>query len=803
MAAGNRGLMLALAGMALLLAATLVAYREPTPLGPDAPPGVFSAYRAKAILQDLVGNGVPHPIGSAADAQVREAIVKRLSALGYSPELQSGFVCNEGVCGNPINIVAKLGGSSDDKDAVLLAAHYDSVPAGPGASDDGVAVAAVLEIARILAARPPPPHPIVLLLTDGEEAGLLGALLFVREHPLSKQVKAAVNMDARGTSGPSLMFETGTANTWLMRLYGSAIARPFTNSLYYVVYKLLPNDTDFTAFKKAAYQGFNFAFIGNVGRYHTPLDNVANASAGSIQHQGDNALATLSALADSASLHPPIAESVFFDGFARMLIAWPSDITPWAALLALALLLAEASILLRKRAVTVREIMWGAVGTLGVLVLGAALCAGLVALSIAVGKMPPIDGSSWISQPLPMHIAAAAIALAAAGGASARLAERAGFWGFWLAAILLDALVAAASAFWVSGASYVLLVTAAAAALGALPFTLRLMKSRESRWAADFAALLPVLVLFAAVLPLLRFLYTALGSLAWPLSTFMLCLGTAALLPLLAIAGRRTRRWVITASAVMTLGGVLITFCLPTYSAEWPERINVEYWLDADTGDAHFLARCDSLHLPATLAAAAHFDPTPHPRFAGGASLAFYAAAPNLPPQPALGAPELSLTAGPTPAIPPRPASQPVQTPQPASAAEPASRLTRFRLRLRSARGAPEALVVFPASARVEEVTFTTAAGPLRAKLNKLRSGATALDMVSLPADGVEFSIDAAGQSRIAVEVFDQSYALPEGSTLQRARPANATSSQDGDLTVVHRTVSLDPAAGRAGLTPT
>jgi acetylornithine deacetylase/succinyl-diaminopimelate desuccinylase-like protein len=81
----------------------------------------------------LVGNGVPHPIGSAADAQVREAIVKRLSALGYSPELQSGFVCNEGVCGNPINIVAKLGGSSDDKDAVLLAAHYDSVPAGPGA----------------------------------------------------------------------------------------------------------------------------------------------------------------------------------------------------------------------------------------------------------------------------------------------------------------------------------------------------------------------------------------------------------------------------------------------------------------------------------------------------------------------------------------------------------------------------------------------------------------------------------------------------------------------------------------------
>lgn len=83
------------------------------------------------------------------------------------------------------------------------------MPAGPGASDDGAAVATVLEIARILAARPASRHPVVLLITDGEEAGLLGAFLFVREHPLAKQVRAAVNLDARGTSGPSLMFETG------------------------------------------------------------------------------------------------------------------------------------------------------------------------------------------------------------------------------------------------------------------------------------------------------------------------------------------------------------------------------------------------------------------------------------------------------------------------------------------------------------------------------------------------------------------------------------------------------------------
>jgi Peptidase family M28 len=779
-AAGNRGLVLALAGVALLLAATLVAYRPPAPLRANASPDVFSAYRADQILQDLVGNGIPHPIGSPAGARMREAIVQRLSALGYAPELQSGFVCRDGVCGSPVNIVATLRGSTENEDAVMLAAHYDSVPAGPGASDDGAAVATVLEIARILAARPRPRHPVVLLLTDGEEAGLFGALLFVQQHPLSKQVKAAVNLEARGTSGPSLMFETGTANTWLMRLYGSAIARPFTNSLYYVVYKLLPNDTDFTVFKTAGYQGFNFAFIGNVGRYHTPLDSAANASASSIQHQGDNALAAISALANSPTLYSPAAESVFFDGFARTLIAWPAAFTLPAALLSLVLLLAEAVVLLRRGAVAVREVLWGCLGTLGMLGLGVALCAGVLALLINVGKVLAAAGGSWISHPVPMHIAAAAIAMFAAGGVSAWLARRAGFWGFWVAASLLGAGLAVASALVIPGVSFVLLLWALAAGLGALPSTVSLMRSSARSRTADCAALFPALVIFGALFPLLGFLYTALGGVAWPVSTLLLGLGAAALLPLLAVASRRARRHVMTTAALFTVGGVAVTLSLPTYSAEWPERINLEYWLDADTGQSHYLARCDSSRLPAALAAAAPFEPAPRPRFAGSGSMAFYAAAPKL----ALAAPELQLTAQPTPA------SQ-------AAGLVTHYSVTHYELRLRSLRGAPEAFVMFPASAQVAEIALATATGPLRTKLKKLRSGATLVDIVSLPAAGVDISVDAVGQLPMAVQVFDQSYDFPAGQALQRARPPNASSSQDGDLTVVHRTATLYPAADR------
>lgn len=810
-AAGNRALILALTAIALLAAITWIAYRPPAARGPEAPPGVFSAYRAKTILTDLAGNGVPHPIGSSANSRVREDIVKRLSALGYAPQLQSGFICaDEGACGSPVNIVARLGGDFAIRDAVLLAAHYDSVPAGPGASDDGAAVASVLEIARILAARPPPLHPIVLLITDGEEAGLLGAKLFVRRHPWSTAVKAAVNLEARGTSGPSLMFETGTANSWLMHLYGSAIARPVTNSLYYVVYKLLENDTDFTVFKTAAYQGFNFAFIGDVGRYHTPLDTVANADASSIQQQGDNALAALWALANSPTLQPRIAESVFFDVFARTLVVWPSEFTLCAALLALALLLIEAAVLLRGGAVTGREIIWGGVGTLCTLALGVALCAGLLAVQIALGKVPRLGAASWVAHPAPMHIASAAIALLCAG-VSVRLARRAGFWGFWVASAVLIAVLCVASALLMPGAAFVFLLTAGAAGVGAVPAAVKAARSRAlPPWAASVAALLPALVIFAALLPEVRFLYMALGSLAWPVSTLALGLGTACLLPLLSATSLRAQRRVIAGTALIALLGAVTTLCLPTYSAEWPQRINLEYWLDSDTRQAHFLARCDSLRLPAALAAAAQFDPVPHPRFPGSASLAFYSPAPMPPLQGTLAYPDLAYPDLAHPDLPPpdlESSAAPTRLSplSPSATGSPtAHAATRFHLRLRSARGAPEALVVFPAGAQVTEVTFATTQGPERLKLGTLRSGATLLRVVALPAAGVEFSVDLAGQQPAAVQVFDQSYDFPAaGQALLRARPSSATSSKDGDLTVVHRIVSLDPAAGRAALDPT
>jgi hypothetical protein len=123
-----------------------------------------------------------------------------------------------------------------------------------------------------------------------------------------------------------------------------------------------------------------------------------------------------------------------------------------------------------------------------------------------------------------------------------------------------------------------------------------------------------------------------------------------------------------------------------------------------------------------------------------------------------------------------------------------------FELLVTSPRGAHTGFVVFPARAHVQEVVVATRVGPLRAKLHPFPSGATVLGIAGIPHEGFRFGIDAAA-GPIQVMVFDQSYGLPEGlaqgKALQQARPQNATSSQDGDVTVVQRTVRLDPAAGR------
>lgn len=268
--------------MLVVVTALLVIYRlnPPRPASVNAPLTEFSSERALKHLTVIAQK--PHPVGSSEHAVVANYIRTELTAFGLSPEVQQTPAAT--------NILVRLKGTSDAK-AVLLVGHYDSVPAGPGASDDGSAIVAILETLRALKSTQPLRNDVIALFSDAEEVGNLGAKAFVYQHPWARDVGVVLNFDARGTSGPVIMFETSNKNGWLIKEFAKAAPHPAANSLTPAIYALMPNDTDLTVFKGAGFAGLNFAYIAGLNHYHTPLDNLTNIDHRTLQHQGSTALA--------------------------------------------------------------------------------------------------------------------------------------------------------------------------------------------------------------------------------------------------------------------------------------------------------------------------------------------------------------------------------------------------------------------------------------------------------------------------------------------------------------------------------
>ncbi len=221
----------ALAFLAVVVSLALDAQRPPRALPADAPPGVFSSARAMKHVEALAQE--PHPLGSPAEVPVRAYVMAELKALGLRPMTQlpadhreqEGSPARAPSRQDVVNIVARWRGTGPvGKKALLLSAHYDSVARGPGAGDDASGVAAILEALRALKAGPPPERDVIVLINDGEEVGLYGAEVFAREHPWARDVGAVINLDARGNSGTSFMFETSDGNGWLIEQMARAAA---------------------------------------------------------------------------------------------------------------------------------------------------------------------------------------------------------------------------------------------------------------------------------------------------------------------------------------------------------------------------------------------------------------------------------------------------------------------------------------------------------------------------------------------------------------------------------------------------
>ena len=145
--------------------------------------------------------------------------------MGLSPEVQETTVAitkGSAVIASTIeNIIVRIPGSSSGK-AILLDAHYDTRAMTPGASDCGSCVAAVLETARSLLAGPALQNDVILLFTDNEEyGGGLGAAGFIESHPWVNDVGLVLNFEGLGSTGPSVLFETGPNSRWAVKDWGT------------------------------------------------------------------------------------------------------------------------------------------------------------------------------------------------------------------------------------------------------------------------------------------------------------------------------------------------------------------------------------------------------------------------------------------------------------------------------------------------------------------------------------------------------------------------------------------------------
>lgn len=298
---------------------------------------------------------------------VRSRIESELRALGLAPRVDKTRGCNDGRCAEVENVVATITGRAAEPNAkaLVLVCHYDSVPTGPGASDDGAGVAALIEVARALTQGDPVDRDVVLLFDDGEEQGLLGADAFLREAPEAARIGVVINVEARGTRGPSMMFESKNARLGAVSVMGRALTRPVTSSLFAGVYERMPNDTDLSVFGRAGHVGFNFAFIRGLEHYHRMSDNLAQLDLGSLQHHGDNVLAMVRAF---GGRNVPLgradgdARAVWFDLLSLVVIAWPE----WLSLPLSAAVLGIGLLATKRNVSAARSALW--IGAVSVLV---------------------------------------------------------------------------------------------------------------------------------------------------------------------------------------------------------------------------------------------------------------------------------------------------------------------------------------------------------------------------------------------------------------------------------------------------
>ncbi|MGZ8307968.1 MAG: M20/M25/M40 family metallo-hydrolase [Allosphingosinicella sp.] len=711
----------------------------PLPAAEPARAGGFDTARAMARLQRILGDQRPHPVDSAANDAVRGRLIGELRALGLNPRITDDFTCNGASAGQTVscarirNVVATIGPAEGRH--VLLVSHYDSTPTGPGAADDGIGVASMLEVAALLRDRPLK-RPVSFLFNEGEETGLIGARAFLDRDPLAARVDSLVNLESRGTTGPAIMFDTSRPNGAAIRRYARSVARPAANSLTTDFSRLIPNQTDVAVFKERPWTILNFAIIGNETRYHSPDDLIANLDPRSLRHMGEQALQATRDLAGGGPA-PAAGALLYGDVLGIGLVTLPL----WFGLALLGILLLGFLWLARSRQ--------GGVGRGAAAVVLAMADAALTAFLLhwLIGWLRP--GEYWRAHPEWISLAIDATAMASGAvallwiaGPVARDRLRLAFW-------LVFLILGAALCLVAPGAAFYFLLPPLLAGLG-------LLWPRAERIATGLA----LMTLAVHWLPLLHLSQVLLdfdsGWMFAPVSVLILFPFLIEAKPALARLGRG--RVTAVMAALAALAWLPAAFA-PAYSLERKQRLSLEYVWDEARGKARWMVYHDRGRLPAAMEAMSKVERGVEVPWSSYRRWAIDARGPVVAP-PALERLGERLVGG--------------------------NRLVKFRLRMR---GSEAVRLVGPKGARFLSVR---AGGSLRRFGEDGSKEAPVFRCHGRGCDGLAATLLVEGTAPLeAIVVGSRGGLPPEGAALIRGRPATAQPQYVPDTTVVVGKVRL------------
>ncbi len=582
-------------GPRVLILAVLIAVfawwcgRPPRPVPDTAPTTVFSSARA---LDDLrVIARAPHPTGSAEHARVRRYIVERLERHGLQTEIQeTTALLRAGPFVRAVtvrNILGRLPGNASTG-AVALVTHYDSEIHTPAAGDISAGVAVILETVRAIQAGAPLRNDLLVIITYAEELGLVGAQVFVDEHPWMDEIALVLNFEGRGAAGPATMFEPGAENGWVVAEFARADPYPMGSSLGYEIYKYLPNDTDFSRFKETGVAGLNFAYIEAADRYHRSTDTIENLSTASLQHHGEHALALARHFGNLDLSHTAGPDVAFFEfpvlGMVVYPLTWALPMT--AGVLALFLVILVQGF--RRRRVRVSGLLMGFLLFLLSLTLAGALSwlfAGWVTrfhpeLGSLVGTA--LYDEHWYV----LAVIALTLVVVAALYGFARRWFRPGELA--LGAALEPLVGAIATAIWWPGANALLLWPLLFALLG-IAYILGWPDDHKPGRSDALILLVCTVPALVFVAQLAWMLAIAMSILLAPLVAIVVVVYVSLAFPLLELTGRPNRWWLPVTALLASAAFVLIGIVTVGPDADRPAPSTLAYVVDRDLGSAYWV----------------------------------------------------------------------------------------------------------------------------------------------------------------------------------------------------------------------